>query len=118
MELHQQQREHSFITGSPAPTTEERTWCMLAHWSAPLAAILSVTTLSFLGPLLVLVLKGKDSAWVEAHAKRALNFHIVTCAVVWAFGATCFLIPVAVGVAIVGALFSAVAGLNANQGVV
>jgi hypothetical protein len=118
MEMHQQQRADSFITGSMAPTADERTWGMLAHLSAPLAALLSVTTLSFLGPLLVLALKGKESIWIERHAKRALNFHIVTCAVVWAFGATCFLIPVAVGVSVLGALFSVVAGLKANEGLV
>ncbi|WP_235216790.1 DUF4870 domain-containing protein [Archangium violaceum] len=116
MEMHQQQRADSFITGSPAPTAEERTWGMLAHLSAPVAAVLTVSTLSFLGPLLVLAFKSKESAWVEAHAKRALNFHLVVCAVVWAFLATCFLSPVGVGVALLGALFSVVAGLRANEG--
>jgi uncharacterized protein len=118
MEMHQQQRADSFITGSPAPTADERMWGMLAHLSAPVAALLSVTTLSFLGPLLVLVLKGKESVWIEEHAKRALNFHIVTCAVVWVCGATCFLIPVAIGVSVIGALFSVLAGLRANEGLV
>ena len=118
METHPQRRADSFITGSPAATAEERTWGMLAHLSAPLAALLSATTLSYLGPLLVLLFKGRESAWVEAHAKRALNFHLVTCAVVWACWATCFLFPVAIGVSIVGALLSVLAGLKAHEGLV
>ncbi|QRK07102.1 DUF4870 domain-containing protein [Archangium violaceum] len=110
------QQQAGFITGSPAPTADEKTWGMLAHLSALVAALLSATALSFVGPLLVLILKGKDSAWVAQHAKRALNFQILICAVVWACGATCVLLPVAIVVGLVGALFSILAGLKANEG--
>lgn len=111
-------RQASFITGLSAPTADERTWGMLAHLSAPLVALLSVGTLAFVGPLLVLALKGRDSTWVEWHAKRALNFHLVACAVIWLCSLTCFLLPVAIVVALIAAAFSIHAGLKAHEAVV
>jgi hypothetical protein len=61
-----------FITGSPAPTEDERTWGMIAHLSALL--------LSVFGPLLVMVTKGKESLWVERQAKEAINFQLTMLA--------------------------------------
>ena len=50
------------------PSDEEKIWGLIAHLS-PLVAL-------FLGPLLVLVIKGNDSRWVRAHAIESLNFSI------------------------------------------
>jgi len=67
-------RQHEgFITGSPAPTADERTWGMLAHLSALITGLFGLT---FLGPLIVWLTKGKESSWVEQQAKEALNFQI------------------------------------------
>lgn len=77
------QQHEGFITGSPAPTADEKTWGMLAHLSAIIAGFVG---LPFLGPLLVLLIKGKESTWVEKQAKEALNFQITaTVALVVAF---------------------------------
>ena len=50
------------------PTSDERTWGLIAH----LGALASL----FLVPLLVLAAKGSESAWVKAHAIESLNFSI------------------------------------------
>ncbi|HZI03404.1 MAG TPA: DUF4870 domain-containing protein [Archangium sp.] len=67
-----QQQLGSFITGSPEPTADEKLWGAIAHVSPVL--------LSALGPLLVLLLKGNQSVWVERQAKEALNFQLTVLA--------------------------------------
>ena len=57
----------------PQLTTEERTWGAAAHWSALVAMVVA---LAFLGPLLVLLLKGNDSPWIRRQAVESLNFQI------------------------------------------
>lgn len=52
---------------------EERTWGSAAHWSAFVGAFVA---LAFLGPLLVLLLKGNESAYVRRQAVESLNFQI------------------------------------------
>jgi uncharacterized Tic20 family protein len=59
--------------GQPAPpagwtSSDDRTWATLAH--------LSFFVLSIIGPLVILLTKGKESAYVHAQAAEALNFHI------------------------------------------
>lgn len=113
-----QQQLGSFITGSPEPTATERTWGMIAHVSAVL--------LSALGPLLVMLLKGNQSVWVERQAKEALNFHLTVLAasaVVFVAGLLLFcfggallwnlLAPLGLVVAVV----SVYAGIKAHEGV-
>lgn len=55
---------------SPA---DERTWSCAAHWSALVASLVG---LSFLGPLIVMLTKGNESATVRAHAVESLNFQL------------------------------------------
>ena len=57
---------------SPA---EERTWGMLAHVSAIIAAAIA---LSFLGPLIVMLVQGQKSDFVRRQSVEALNFQITT----------------------------------------
>lgn len=52
----------------------ERAWASAAHWSALVASVLG--GLAFLGPLLVLLVKGDESPWVRRHAMESLNFQI------------------------------------------
>jgi len=59
--------------GGGALTPDERTWGGAAHWSALVAAFLA---LAFLGPLIVLLVKGNESAWVRRQAVESLNFQI------------------------------------------
>ena len=55
------------------PADQERTWASAAHWSAIVAAFVA---LAFLGPLIVLLVKGNESVWVRRHAVESLNFQL------------------------------------------
>jgi uncharacterized protein len=60
--------------GMPAgPTSEECTWALMAHIGTLVAAWFAM---GFLAPLLVLLIKGKDSPFVRRHAVESLNFQI------------------------------------------
>jgi uncharacterized protein len=52
---------------------EENTWASAAHWSALLATIVG---LGFLGPLLIMLIKGPESPRVRSAAVESLNFEI------------------------------------------
>ncbi|MGZ3457170.1 MAG: DUF4870 domain-containing protein [Archangium sp.] len=111
-----QQQAASFITGSPAPTADEKTWGMIAHLSALVASLVGFP---FLGPLIVMLTKGKESSWVEQHAKEALNFQITATIAIWvsAFLMFCLvgfvLLPI-LGLGIL--VLTLMAGLKANNG--
>ena len=64
-------------TGSPAASTmkpaDERTWAMLAHLGSFVAAYIA---LGLVAPLIVLLVKGNESAYVRAHSVESLNFQI------------------------------------------
>ncbi len=63
--------------GDPAPTSmkpaDERTWAMLAHLGSFVAAYIA---LGLIAPLIVLLVKGNESAYVRAHSVESLNFQI------------------------------------------
>ena len=59
--------------GSRLNPSDERTWAGAAHWSALLAMVIAM---AFLGPLLVLLLKGNDSPFVRRQAVESLNFQL------------------------------------------
>lgn len=52
----------------PLSQSDERLWAMLSH--------LSELVLAIIGPLLILVILGKRSAFVDDQSKEALNFQI------------------------------------------
>ena len=54
-------------------TDEDRNWAVGAHLSAFLAAYVA---LGFLGPLVVMLIRGDRSPFVRAHAVEALNFNL------------------------------------------
>ena len=58
----------------PVVTSNEKTWCMLAHLSALVGFVIPFGSL--LGPFLVWQIKKSELPAVEAHAKQALNFQI------------------------------------------
>lgn len=63
--------------GNPAPSSmtpaDERTWAMLAHLGSFVAAYIA---LGLVAPLIVLLVKGNESAYVRAHSVESLNFQI------------------------------------------
>ncbi|WP_257447408.1 DUF4870 domain-containing protein [Archangium lipolyticum] len=110
------QHQAGFITGSPAPTADEKTWGMIAHLSALVA---SVVGFPFLGPLIVMLTKGKESPWVEQHAKEALNFQITATVAIWVSAFTMFCLVGFVLLPLVGLaalVLTVLAGIKANNG--
>jgi hypothetical protein len=59
--------------GAGGLTPDEVTWGGAAHWSSLVSAFVA---LAFLGPLLVLLVKGNESRYVRAQAAESLNFQL------------------------------------------
>lgn len=93
------------------PTDDEKTWALIAHVSPMLSL--------FLGPLIVLVVKGNESKWVRAQAIESLNFSI-TLFIGYSIAAALTLVVVGFCMLIVlGAIamvLHIVAGVKAFQG--
>ncbi|HET7399989.1 MAG TPA: DUF4870 domain-containing protein [Intrasporangium sp.] len=109
--------------GVALSSDDERTWAMLAHGSALVAAIVSAGWLSFVGPLLVWALYKDRSAFVRRSAAGAFNFNIVLWVlsiVGWVFFITLIGIPIAlilwVIVFVASILFHLVGAMRAYRG--
>lgn len=61
---------------TPRPPESSRIAAILAHLSAPIAAVLSAGLLSLLGPLLVWLVK-KDDPFARRAAAGAFNFNLL-----------------------------------------
>lgn len=103
----------------PTVSADERTWAMIAHFSA-LAAFIVPPVGCVLGPLLVWLLKREHSAFVTEAAKEAMNFNIL----VLVGSVICVLLVfVFIGFLLLAALFvfwlvmTVVAGIKASEGV-
>jgi uncharacterized protein len=62
-----------------SPTQEERQWAMFAHLSALVGGLLTSAVGgwgTFLGPLVIWLMKKETSAFVDDQGKEALNFNI------------------------------------------
>jgi len=55
------------------PTSEERNWALASHVGTFVAAWFAM---GFLAPLVIMLVKGKESAFVRRHAVESLNFQI------------------------------------------
>ena len=69
-----QQPPYAPQPGSGTLTPDERTWGGAAHWGALIAGLFG--GLSFLGPLIVMLVKGNDSPWIRRQSVESLNFQI------------------------------------------
>ena len=86
-------------SSSPLPTSEERTASILAHLSALIAAVLTVGSLRFLGPLIIWAIYKDRSPLVRQAAAGAFNFNLglwVMNVVAWILVFTVILSPIAV----------------------
>jgi uncharacterized protein len=86
-------------------STEERNWAMAAHLSA-LVAIAGLPFGHIVGPLIVYLVKGKESAFVSQHARASLNYQITV--------SIAAIIGVIVGIIIFGVVL-AVSGIAASS---
>lgn len=114
-----QQHQAGFITGSPIPTAQERQWAALAHASTLAPYLVALPFIGFVGPLVVRATKGQESAWVDNHAKEALNFQI-TLLIGYAVALVTACIGVGVvlgiGIAVFGLVMAIIAAIKANNG--
>lgn len=95
----------------PLSQSDERLWAMLAH--------LSEIVLALIAPLLIMVLLGKRSAFVEDQAKEALNFHItllIASVVSWILVFVFIGIFMLIAVIIYGLVFAIIAAIKAYNG--
>jgi uncharacterized Tic20 family protein len=104
-------------------TADDKQWAMLAHLSAMVAMALGGAT--FLGPLIVWIIKKDQSKFVDYHGKEALNFQlnilIYTLIAVAVTVATCGVgafvtVPFLIGLGIYVIIISIIAGMKANNG--
>jgi hypothetical protein len=97
---------------APLSPSDERMWALLAH--------LSIFVLSLIGPILILALLGKRSAFVADQSKEALNFHISVLIASFVSVLLCFVIVgfVLLPIVVVGSMVLGVMGaVQANNGV-
>ncbi len=112
-------QQHEFITGSPTPTAEERQWAMFAHLLTLVPYIIALPFAGVAAPFIIRMTKGKESAWVDNHAKESLNFQI-TLLIGYAVSlvTACIGIGVVIGavIALFGLVMAIIAGIKANNG--
>jgi uncharacterized protein len=109
-------------------SAEEKQWAMFAHLSALLGIL--VTSVfggwgSFIGPLIIWLVKKDTMPFTASHAKEALNFNIMVAAIflimsafaVMTFGIGLLLtVPVSILVGIGALVFTIIAAMKANDG--
>ena len=124
---------NDYSTPPPAPTgapsVEERQWAMFAHLSALLGGLLTGAIGgwgSFLGPLIIWLLKKDTMPFVNDQAREALNFNITVSAIflvliiltVFTLGIGVILtVPLAIIIGIAALVFIIIASIKANEGV-
>lgn len=103
--------------GAP-PSQDEKTMGMMAHVGAAVGVLIG---LPFLAPLLILLMKSKESAFIRYHAVESLNLQI-TSLIAYAITVIIAVITCGIGAALVPVVTIAVvvlnviAGLKANEG--
>lgn len=101
--------------GQQAPaTSEERTWAIMAHLAAPIAAVASAGWLSVVGPLIVWMIGKDKSAFIRRAAAGAFNFTITMwlfSVLGWILTATLVFAVLGIPMIIIGSLGSIVLGV-------
>ena len=108
----------AYGAGGPGPVgyanSDEKTWALIAHFGGILVG--------FIAPLVALLAKGNESPTVRAHAVEALNFQITwgIATVIASVVAVCtlgilFFLPMITWIVVI--VFSIIAGMKANEGV-
>jgi uncharacterized Tic20 family protein len=90
------------------PTTDEKTMAILSH-------ILTIFG-SFLPPLIIYLIKNKESAFIAAHAKEALNFQITLVIVMTILVITIIGILLIWVVGVVALILVIIAAIRASEG--
>ena len=104
---------------SVGPSAEEKQWAMFAHLSALAGAVLSSAFGgwgTFIGPLIIWLIKKDTMPFVASQAKEALNFNITVSAIFFGIGAL-LTVPVMLVVGIAALVFTIIAAVKANEGI-
>lgn len=100
---------------APAPASaDDRTWAIFAHLSAAIASVVSVGWLSFLGPLVIYLIKKDTSPFVRNASAGAFNFALsmaLTSIVGWLLTFTVIGAIVGIPLIVVGALLPIIFGI-------
>ncbi|GAA5076729.1 DUF4870 domain-containing protein [Lysobacter panacisoli] len=108
---------------------EQRQWAMFAHLSAILGAVLTSGIGgwgTFLGPLIIWLLKKDTMPFVDDQAKEALNYNITVAIVFFALWVLVFItlgigfliaIPAWIVIGIAWLVFTIIAAIKSNDGV-
>ena len=109
----------------PLSSSEERTWAIFAHLSAPIAFLLSAGSLNFLGPLIIWAIFKDRSALVRSASAGSFNFNVS----IWIINAVAGLlavltlgfglllaIPVWITTFVVAAIMHIMAAVKASNG--
>ncbi len=101
------------------PTKDERMWAMFAHFSSLLG--FAIGGLTFLGPLIIWLIKREESEFIDDQGKESLNFQITMCVagvVIFALTLiTCGMAaPLFLVLALVDVIYVILGGVKANEG--
>ena len=96
-----------------APTSDDRTFAVLSH------LLTVVPGVGILGPLIIYLIKNKESQFVSIHAKESLNFQIT---IIILYFISILLVILLIGflllwlIGIVNVILAIVAALRASEG--
>lgn len=108
---------------------EQRQWAMFAHLSAILGAVLTSGIGgwgTFLGPLIIWLLKKDTMPFVDDQAKEALNYNITVAIVFFALWVLVFItlgigllvaVPAWIVIGIAWLVFTIIAAIKSNDGI-
>jgi uncharacterized protein len=99
---------------SQAANADDRLWAMVAHLSAPVAALVSAGWLTILGPLIVWLAKKDSSPFVRNASAGAFNFTVtmwLTSLVGWILTITVVGAIIGIPLIIIGSLGSIILGI-------
>lgn len=107
----------------PAPTSDDKMWAMFVHLSALIS--LAIGGMTWIGPLVIWLIKKDQSKFVDWHGREALNFLLIKwiallLCIVGSF-ATCgigafIFIPVAIAIYVYSIVIWIIAAMQANKG--
>jgi uncharacterized Tic20 family protein len=98
-------------------TSEEKQWAMFCHLSALVTGFLA--GMSFLGPLIIWLIKKDQSKFVDYHGKEALNFQLnVMLYVVVGIATICLVVGIfiLIAVGLYSLIMAIIAGVKAGSG--
>ena len=93
---------------------EDRTAAVLSHLSAPIAAIISVGWLNWVGPLVMWLIYKDRSQFVRTAAAQSFNYQItmwITSIIGWIMVFTVILLPIGVVLIVIGNFFALILGI-------